>query len=205
MAGLGLDAADAPAEDAEPVDHRRVRVGADERVGIGDRVAVALGGLHDLREELEVHLVDDAGAGRDDAEVAERLLRPAEEGVALAVALVLAVDVDAEGVGHAEGVDLDRVVDDEVDGEQGVHALRVDAASMRLGAQRGEVGDDGDAGEVLEEDAGGQEGKLSRRERAGRPGGEGADVVLGDDCAVEAAEEVLEEDADGERQAIGCR
>ena len=30
---LGLDAADAPAEDAEPVDHRRVRVGADERVG----------------------------------------------------------------------------------------------------------------------------------------------------------------------------
>ena len=34
--GLGLDAADAPAEDAEPVDHRRVAVGADERVGVGD-------------------------------------------------------------------------------------------------------------------------------------------------------------------------
>ena len=34
---LGLDPADAPAEHAEPVDHRRVRVGPDERVGIGDR------------------------------------------------------------------------------------------------------------------------------------------------------------------------
>jgi hypothetical protein len=33
--GLGLDAADAPAEHAEAVDHGRVRVGADQRVGIG--------------------------------------------------------------------------------------------------------------------------------------------------------------------------
>ena len=32
---LGLDAADAPAEHAEAVDHRRVRVGADQRVRIG--------------------------------------------------------------------------------------------------------------------------------------------------------------------------
>ena len=50
---LGLDPADAPAEHAEPVDHRRVRVGADERVG--ERLAVAL--LDDAGEELEVDLV----------------------------------------------------------------------------------------------------------------------------------------------------
>ena len=55
---LGLDPADAPAEHAEPVDHRRVRVGADERVREGDAVAV----LDDAREVLEVHLVADAGA-----------------------------------------------------------------------------------------------------------------------------------------------
>ena len=36
---LGLDPADAPAEHAQAVDHRRVRVGADERVGIGERLA----------------------------------------------------------------------------------------------------------------------------------------------------------------------
>ena len=53
---LGLDPADAPAEHAEPVDHRRVRVGADERVR--ERHAVAR--LDDAREELEVHLVADA-------------------------------------------------------------------------------------------------------------------------------------------------
>jgi hypothetical protein len=34
--GLGLDAADAPAEHGQAVDHRGVAVGADQRVGIGD-------------------------------------------------------------------------------------------------------------------------------------------------------------------------
>ena len=34
---LGLDAADAPAEHAEAVDHRGVRVGADAGVGVGRR------------------------------------------------------------------------------------------------------------------------------------------------------------------------
>ncbi len=41
---LRLDPADPPAEHAEPVDHRRVGVGADQRVGVGLRRAVALGG-----------------------------------------------------------------------------------------------------------------------------------------------------------------
>ncbi len=86
---LGLDAANAPAEDAEAVDHRRVRVGADERVGVRGAVAAE----HDLREVFEVDLVHDAGAGRHDAEVLERLLAPAQELVALAVALVLALHV----------------------------------------------------------------------------------------------------------------
>ena len=36
--GFGLDAADAPTEHAETVHHRRVRVGADERVGIHEAV-----------------------------------------------------------------------------------------------------------------------------------------------------------------------
>ena len=38
--GLRFDAADAPAEHAEPVDHGGVRIGADAGVGIGDDVAV---------------------------------------------------------------------------------------------------------------------------------------------------------------------
>ena len=47
--GLGLDAADAVAQHAEAVDHRRVRVGADERVGEGDLVAVVVVAVDDDR------------------------------------------------------------------------------------------------------------------------------------------------------------
>ena len=91
---LGLDAADAVAEHAEAVDHRRVRVGPDERVRERDRPSSRI--VDDRREELEVDLVDDAGPGRHDPQVAERGLGPAQQLVALAVALVLALDVEGE-------------------------------------------------------------------------------------------------------------
>jgi hypothetical protein len=61
---LGLDAADAPPEDAEAVDHRGVRVGADERVGIRDAVVAP---EHDLGEILEVDLVTYPAVRREDA------------------------------------------------------------------------------------------------------------------------------------------
>ena len=44
---------------------------------------------HHAAQVLEVHLVNDAGARRHDAEVAERLLAPAQERIALLVALEL--------------------------------------------------------------------------------------------------------------------
>ena len=46
--GLGLDAADAPAEHAEAVDHGGVRVGADAGVGVGAKDAVDVAGVGDL-------------------------------------------------------------------------------------------------------------------------------------------------------------
>jgi hypothetical protein len=60
---LGLDPADSPAEDAEAVHHRRVRVGANQSVR--ERPAVPL--LDDAGEVLEVDLVDDARVRRHDA------------------------------------------------------------------------------------------------------------------------------------------
>ena len=118
--GLGLDPADAPAEHAEPVDHRRVRVGADERVR--ERLAVAL--LDHAREELEVDLVADARVRRHRLEVRERALAPAEERVALAVALELERGVPLDREPRREVVDLHRVVDHELDRDQRVDLLR---------------------------------------------------------------------------------
>ena len=109
--------------------------------------------VDDGREELEVDLVDDARARRHDAQVAERRLGPAQELVALAVALVLAGDVEREGAGRPELVDLDRVVDDEVRGDERIHARGIAAEVGHRVAHRGEVDDRGHAGEVLEQDA----------------------------------------------------
>jgi hypothetical protein len=84
-----------------------VRVGADQRVREGDAVAF----LDYAREVLEVDLVDDPGVRRDDLQVVEGALAPAQEGVALAVALVVTVDVGRDRHARREGVDLHRVVD----------------------------------------------------------------------------------------------
>ena len=150
---LGLDAADAPAEHAEAVDHRGVRVGADQRVGVGQAVA----GEHDAGEVLDVDLVHDAGAGRDDLELVERGLAPAQELVALDVALVLEFDVARERVGRAEQVGDHRVVDDQLGRRERVDPGGVAAEFDDGLAHRGEVDDGGDAGEVLHDDAGGGE------------------------------------------------
>jgi hypothetical protein len=135
--GLRLDAADAPADDAEPVHHGRVRVGADQRVGVCLRRPVGPpAGEHHASQVLEVHLVDDASRGRHDLEVVEPLLRPAQEGVALVVAPVVELAVAGRRPGRGPGVDLDRVVDDQLDGRQRIDATRI-AAERRDGVPHG--------------------------------------------------------------------
>ena len=197
--GFGLDAANAPAEYAEPVDHGGVRIGADERVAVG------FAGLFiyedRLAEVLEVHLMADARSRRDDAEVLEGVLTPAKEDVALHVALELEVGVDEErGVGTVL-VHLNRVVDDEVDRLEWVDQLRV-AAELREGiAHGGEVDDGGYAGEVLQQDARGPEGNLLLHLCLDVPGRHGFNVGLLDEGAVLVAEQVLEENLEAEWQA----
>ena len=94
---LGLDAADAPAQHAQPVDHGGVRIGADQRVREGEQLPpLACACVTTTRGQvLEVHLVHDAGVGRHHAEALEGLLPPAQEGVALPVARLLQFGVDA--------------------------------------------------------------------------------------------------------------
>ena len=118
----------------------------------------------------------DPGRRRHDAEVVEAVLAPLEERVALAVAFEVALGVDREGALVAEGVDLDRVVDHQVDVDQRVDRGRVAADLLHRVAHRGEVDDGGDAGEVLHQDAGRLEGDLDARLGRRVPGGDRLDV-----------------------------
>ena len=68
---LRFDAAYAPAQHAESVDHRRVRVRADYRIRVCATDAVLLGVEHDAAQVFEIDLVNDARIGRHYAEVVE--------------------------------------------------------------------------------------------------------------------------------------
>ena len=127
-------------------------------------------------------------------------MAPAEEAVALAVALVLALDVLRERVLGPEGVDLDRVVDHEIDGY-----VRVDVAGVATHqcvriAHRSKVGDRRNAREVLEDYA-----RRDKRHRCAlwcgsRPRGKRANVGLRDVLTNRIAQLHFEQHADGEGQ-----
>src|SRR5438094_7342053 len=95
----------------------------------------------------------DARAWRDDAEGLEGLRRPAEDRVALAVALVLALEVALVDVARAEEVGLDRVVDDEVDRDERLDLRGVFARALHRRAHCCEVDGGRNARVVLEKNA----------------------------------------------------
>ena len=178
-----------------------MRVGADERVGIGDWLAVDFRGEDDAGEIFEIDLVADAHAGRHGGEVAEGRLAPLEEGVTLAVALELEQRVGVVGRGRAVLVHLHGVVDDELGGGEGIDALGIAAEGLDGVAHGGQIDDGGDAGEVLHEDAGRHVGDLAAGLGFGVPVGEELDVGGGDVDAVFAAQQVFQQDFEAEGQA----
>ena len=192
--GLGLDAAHSPAEHSQAVDHRGVRVGAHEGIGVGLGLAPC-GREDDAREILEVHLVDDTRVGRHDTKAREGLLCPSQEGVALAVTAELEIGVHLERGRRAELVDDHRVVDYELGGEERVHAFRVAAHGPHRVAHGCEVNDGRHACEVLHQDAGRHKRDLFVRGLLGIPARQPLDLRRGYRAPVFAAQQVLEQDA----------
>ncbi len=115
-------------------------------------------------------------SGRHDLEGLEGVLAPAQELVALTVALEFTRGVDRERIGGAEGVDLNRVVDDELGWDERLDLRRVAAERGHRVAHRREVHDRRDAGEVLHHHARRRERDLAARRCLGVPGGERLDV-----------------------------
>ncbi len=136
----------------------------------------------------------DAGAGRHDAEIAECLLAPLQELVALFVALIFELDIASESHRRAELVDDDRVVDDEVDRHQRVDLLRIASQRGEAVTHGGQVDHGRNAGEILHQHAGRTVGDLDAGGAlVGQPGGYGLDGLLGDGAAVFVAQEVLKQ------------
>jgi len=193
---LGLNAANAPPHDAQAIDHCRVRVGAHQAIREGDDFAADLLGEHGFRQVFQVHLVHDACSRRHGPEVREYLLAPADEFIALAVALELELCVDAQRVRRAKSIYLHRVVNYEINRDRRVDARRIAAHALHRRAQRGQINQGWHASEVLQHHARWLEGNLLGILRRRRPTGEPHHVVVSDLKAVVAAQRGLQQHLD---------
>ena len=140
--------------------------------------------------------------GRDDLEVVERALPPAQERVALPVALELELGVSEDREPRRVLVDLDRVVDHELGRAQRVDPLGIASEIAHCVSHGREVDHRGHAREVLEEHATGREGDLLRGLGRRDPRRDRLDVVRGHVRAVLVPEHVLEQDAQRVGQAV---
>ena len=201
--GLGLDAADPPAEHPQPIDHGGMRVGAEQ--GVGKRVAalVVFADLDHPAQSLEVDLVTDAHPGWHHGEVMKRLLRPAQQGVALAVARVLTLDVARVGAQRTEGIHLDRVVDNEVDLDQRIDSTGVLPGALHRGSHGSQVDDRRYTGEILQQDARGQIRQLGVVRRGLGPAGQGPQAGVTHLAGLGLSQQAFEQDLDRHRQPVG--
>ena len=101
--------------------------------------------------------MDNAHSRRHDAEVLERPLAPLQELIPLTVALKLTLGIVEQGKGRAELIDLHRVVDDQIDGHDGVDAVGVATQPRHGRAHGGQIDDGRHAGEVLQDNPAGLE------------------------------------------------
>ena len=200
---LGLDAADAPAQNTQPVDHRGVGIGPEQRIGIRQRLLARRTGRgeDDPGQILQVDLVDDSGIGRNDLEILEGILAPAEERVPLTVAAELEVGVDRECRDAPRLVHLHRMVNHKLDRLQGIDLSGLPPHLPHRIPHRGQVDHGGHPREVLQQDAAGAEGDLPIGLRPRVPCGQTADVVGRDRRSIFVAQQVLQQHLEGERQS----
>ena len=157
--------------------------------------------MHAARQVLEVDLMADADAGRHDLEGVERLHSPFHELVALDVTFELELHVQIERVRSARIIDHHRVIDNQIDRHQRLDRLRILAHVCGDVAHCGQIAEQRNAGEVLQEHAGDDERNLVGAGRRGCPAGKLLHVRFGDLLPVAIAQHRFEDDADRYRQA----
>lgn len=105
--------------------------------------------------------MDDTASWWNDSEVIEGSWAPFQEFESFVVSFELDLFVLFPGVFDSGDVNLDWVVDDEIDGAEGVDLLGVSAKPDHSVSHGSQVDDSRDSGEVLEDDSGRFEGDLN--------------------------------------------
>ena len=135
--GFRFNTADAPPQYPQTVDHSGMGIRTHQRVRIGDPLFILQFAPDGFTQIFKVYLVTNAGAWRDHAKPAERLLSPLQEDVALVVTLHLETNVFTKGIVITEVVNGHGVVNDEVNGGKRVNLCRISAETLHGFAHRG--------------------------------------------------------------------
>ena len=196
-ARLGFDAAHPPADDAQAVDHCRVRIGPHQRVGVAQR---RLRAQYALGQVFQIDLMHDADAGRDYFESVEGLHAPFEELVTLAVALEFHVHVPRQRVARAGEIHLHGMVHHQVHRHQRLDDFGIPAQLDRRRAHGGQVHQQGNAREILQDNAGHDERDFLRARCVGLPLGQLAHAAFRDFFPVAIAQDRFQNQADGDGQ-----
>ncbi len=144
----------------------------------------------------------DAGARRDNTEVVEGGLAPAQELVTLAIALELHLNVLIESARRAELVDHHRVIDDQIDRRERIDLIRVAAHLGHRVAHCRQIDDGRDAREILQQHPGRTIGDLRAARAFGEPAGQRPNVLRRDRSVIFGAQQVLHQHLQREGQ---CR
>ena len=198
---FSLDAADAPAEHRKAVDHRGMRIRANQRVRIDDLERALLLvdselvflGPDRLREIFQIDLMADAGTRRNDGEIGKRLLTPFQEFVALLILLVFFRDVLAERLVVTEEVHDHRMVDHQIDRDQRIDLLGIAAECLHRVTHGRKVDHRRHTGEILHKHARGAECNFVFEGFLFRPLRKCDDIGLLDRAVVLVAQHVLEQ------------
>ena len=148
-ARFSFDATHAPTNHAKAVDHCRMRIGADEGIGI----IYAIFFEHAFRQILQVHLVNNADAWRHDFEGIEGLFAPFEKLVAFTVTMKFQIKVARERITRARIVHLHAVVHHEIDWHQGLDHFGILAHTIHRRTHRRKIHQQRHPREVLQHDA----------------------------------------------------
>ena len=171
-----------------------MRVGADEGVWIRNCPVSGVVRNDDSCQIFEVHLVHDSRVWRDHAKIAESVLPPAKEPVALLVARELELGIQLKRVCLSEIVHLHRVVDHQLDRLQRIDLAGVASQPDDAVAHRGEIDHTRHTGEVLEQHAGRREGNFFHGVALHIPFRQRLDVLALDEPSVFMAQQVFEQD-----------
>src|SRR5215470_11177790 len=95
----------------------------------------------------------DADSRRNELESLECLLSPFEKLIALAVALELHLQIQLQRARRAEEIHLHRVINDEVNRNKRLNNLRIAPEPLHSAAHRGEIDNQRNSSEVLQNNA----------------------------------------------------